>query len=154
MRQFNSSVQFFDLEYCKDTHFSNKTFEVLPLLQGAIWMPLNYSLKGSTFSDTYKGLRLAVLYQPNSYWPLTYEEFVSKVHYFTFTLVIANEYFDPSSKEDPIKTMINDQYNVKISTDRYTHYDVFIKKNTYEIESGNLFISKKTGTFYRTGADK
>ena len=69
-------------------------------------------------------------------------------------LVIANEYFDPSNKEDPIQTVINDQYYATFSSDKLTRYNVFIQKNTYEIESGNLFTSKKTGEFYKVSRDK
>ena len=68
--------------------------------------------------------------------------------------MIANEYFDPFSKEDPIQTVLNNQFYVTFSADRYTEYDVFIQKNTYEIESGGLLNRKKTGQFYRVAKEK
>ena len=82
---------------------------------------------------------------------MTYDIFVAKAKYFDFNLIITNEYFDPFNKEDPIQTVINDQYYVTSSPDRHTEYDVFIQKNTYEIESGGLFSNIKTGEFYRSG---
>ena len=85
---------------------------------------------------------------------MTYDEFVTKTKYFVFNLVIANEYFDPYNRDDPVQTTTNDQYYITFSADRYAEYEVFIEKNTYEIESGNIFGGKQSGEFYSADREK
>ena len=85
---------------------------------------------------------------------MTYEELESKVDFFDFSFLIANERFEPSNMEDPVQTVLNDQYRVSFSVDRQTEYEIHVQKSTYEIDSGNLFSQKKTGEFYKVSRDK
>ena len=58
-----------------------------------------------------------------------------------------NEYFDPSDREDPIKRLITDKYLGYFSPNVFNRYNLFVEKNTYQIEGG-LFNSQKNGKFY------
>ena len=62
-------------------------------------------------------------------------------------MIIGNEQFDPSNKDEPIKRLITDQYFSYFSPRELNYYNMYIGLNTYEIESG-IFNSKKTGQFF------
>ena len=150
----NDAFKFLNPERCSEPYFPNKTLESIPDLRNMFWIPSNLNLTGSSYSKSYKDLNLKMYYKPNTNCALTYEEFLSSIEFLSFNMIIANEYFDPSNNEDPIKTVLNDQYRVKVSPDRVTRYEIFIQKNTYEIENGNLLPSKIAGEFYRVGTEK
>ena len=158
LKDENNKIDFtshyYSLENWNESHFSSYTFDTIPDLKYMLWLPSNFSLTGSSFSKIFRNMNLVIKYRPNTFWPLTYEEFLNKVDYLRLNLVIANEYFDPYNKEDPIQTVINDQYYVIFSPDKLTRYSVFVQKNTYEIDTGNLFSEKKAGEFYRASRDK
>ena len=64
-----------------------------------------------------------------------------------FNLVIGNERFDPSNRQEPIQRLITDQHYSYFSPNVFNYYTMFIAKNTYEIEGG-MFSSQNTGKFY------
>ena len=142
------------LEKCDDSHFPKNTFNYIPALNYSRWIPSNFTIKGSRHSRIHKNIQYSLSYKSNSSCPLTYEEFINRTRTFRMNLIISNEYFDPYNKDDPIHTIINDQYYVAFSADRYVDYHMFIEKNTYEIESGGFFSGKKSGEFFRASKDK
>ena len=63
------------------------------------------------------------------------------------SLVIGNERFDPSNRDEPIQRLVTDQHFGYFSPKTNNYYALFVGMNTYEIEGG-MFSSKKTGIFY------
>ena len=109
------------------------------------------TLSGSRFSELSKRISIFLSYNENLDCRLTYSNYISRLYEVKIQFVILNEYFDPSNQDDPIKTVINDQYYKFISPRSYNYYEVFVEKNTYEIDQGFLFSSKINGNFYRAG---
>ena len=68
-------------------------------------------------------------------------------------MIIGNERFDPSNRDEPIQRLITDQHYGVFSPKKNNYYDMFIEMNTYEIESG-IFSSEKTGKFYTVSKEK
>ena len=93
------------------------------------------------------------MYKYNSNCPLTFEEYTNKVADIEFDLIIGNERFDPSNKDEPIQRLITDQHYSSFSPKMHNYYDMFIGMNTYEIESG-IFSSEKTGKFYTVNRER
>ena len=82
---------------------------------------------------------------------MTDEEFLEDVYEVRVDFLIANEYLDPNKIQDPVQTVITNQYYASTSPKFYTSYDIYIEKNTYEIDSGILSSDLKTGNLYRAG---
>ena len=80
---------------------------------------------------------------------MSYEEFVEEVYEVRADLIIANEYLDPNNIQDPVQTVITNQYYAYSSPKVFKYYDIFIEKNTYKIDSGILSSDLKTGNLYR-----
>ena len=91
-------------------------------------------------------------YQYDPYCPLTFEEYTDKVTEIQFNLIIGNERFDPSNREEPIKRLITDQHYSIFSPKMQNYYHMFIRMNTYKIEGG-IFTPEKTGTFYTVSGE-
>ena len=62
-------------------------------------------------------------------------------------MIIGNERFDPSNRDEPIQRLITDQYYRYFTLNVINFYHMFIGKNTYEMEGG-ILNSDKTGKFY------
>ena len=118
------------------------------------WIPSNFTLKGNFYSQASSEFIVRYMYVPNNSWKTTFEEYQSNVIHITLDLITTNEYFDLSNQEDPVQSVLSNQFYAYFSIDELTIYDVFIQRNTYEVESGNLFTSKKTGEFYRANTEK
>ena len=103
--------------------------------------------------NNFSSFGLEYRYQYNSNCPLTYEEFTNKVAEIEFNLIIGNEQFDPSNRDEPIQRLISDQYYSRFSPKMNNYYTMFIGMNTYEIES-SIFSSEKTGKFYTVSREK
>ena len=84
---------------------------------------------------------------------MTFEEYINKVAEIQFNLIIGNEQFDPSNRDEPIQRLITDQHYGIFSPKMNNYYDMFIGMNTYEIES-SIFSSEKTGKFYTVSKEK
>ena len=117
-------------------------------------LPPDFVLTGSFSSENFNSIVVELKYEFNNQCSLSYEQFIERVFEVRMQFIFANEYFDPLKNEDPIKTVISDQYYVYMSPKLYTNYDIFIEKNTYEIEKGYLFSNKKIGEFFRAGKEK
>ena len=81
-------------------------------------------------------------YQYQSSCPISFEDYVDNIQFASLHLIVTNEYFDPSDIENPIGTVINDNYNLYFSPKSFNRYLLSIQKNSYEIESGDLFSQK------------
>ena len=148
----NRKYEYYDFEKCNNTHFSDKDFENFPYLNYLDWISSNFSVSGSHLANTFSTFGVHIRHKYNSSCPLTYEELIDKIYRLEINLVIANEYFDPSNREDPIKKVNTDQFHSLSTPQTSNLYNVFVKKNTYEIESG-LFSPQKTGNFYQISKD-
>ena len=99
------------------------------------------------YQNKFSNFGLEFYYEYNSSCPITFEEYkerVTEIHLYT---LVVNEYFDPSDREDPIKRLITDKYLGYFSPNVFNRYNLFVEKNTYQIEGG-LFNSQKNGKFY------
>ena len=101
----------------------------------------------AAIQNNFSSFGLLYSYQYNPSCPLTFEEYIDKLYEIDLRLIIANERFDPSNREEPIKRLITDQYSSSSTPKMFNYYNMFIGMNTYEIESG-IFTSQKTGKFY------
>ena len=61
-------------------------------------------------------------YQYDSSCPLSFEEYVDNIQYASLNLIVTNENFDPSNIDNPIGTVINDNYNTYFSPKVFNRY--------------------------------
>ena len=81
-------------------------------------------------------------YEYQSDCPITYEDYLDSIQHSALNLIVLNEYFDPSDIENPIGTVINDDYDHNFSPRLHNRYWLNIQKNTYEIDGGGMFSQK------------
>ena len=153
LNQFRSGIydnrteyQFLDIKdqvRWNETHFSEELLETNPRLRLMRWIPPGFNLSGSTFAENeYNSIVILFYYQYDSSCPLSFEEYVDNIQYASLNLIVTNENFDPSNIDNPIWTVINDNYNTYFSPKVFNRYLLSIQKNSYEIETGD-FISQK-----------
>ena len=53
--------------------------------------------------------------------------------------------------QDPVNTVIDDQYYISVVPSAFTYYDFFIQKNEYEIDNGYILSNIKKGNLYQVG---
>ena len=82
---------------------------------------------------------------------MSYEEFIEEVYEVRADLIIANEYLDPIIYKIQFKLFSQISIMHIHHQKFFTYYDIFIEKNTYEIDSGILSSDLKTGNLYRAG---
>ena len=134
--------QYDDVDW-NETHFSSNIRERMPNLQYMKWVPPGFNLSGSPISESeYNSIIALFSYEYQSSCPITFEDYIDKIDYSTLYLVISNENFYPSDMENPIRTVINDDYNYYFSPKEYNRYILNVQKNSYEIETGSLFSQK------------
>ena len=134
-----------------DTHFPLEVFEGKTSYQNMQWLPSNFSLRGSVSSPSSEQIKINIDYRPTGSCNISFQEFLDDLLDFRINFIVANEYFNPSGKRELIGTTLNDQLYKYISPRFHNYYDIFIEKNTYELDEGQLFSSKKEGNFYRIG---
>ena len=134
---------YYDRAEWNETHFSKEIIEKTPRLRLMNWIPSSLNLSGSPFAEQeYNSVVIIFLYEYQNSCPLSFEDYIDNIQYASLHLIISNEYFDPSDIENPISTAIKDNYNTYFSPKIFTRYMLSIQKNSYEIETGDLFSQK------------
>ena len=106
-------------------------------------IPPNFNLSGSQYSDSgYNSVLILAFYEYQSDCPITYEDYIDRIQFLVLNLFVSNENFDPTKIEDPISTVINEDYDHYFTPKLHNRFSLNVQKNTYEIDSGGLFSKK------------
>ena len=108
---------------------------------------------GVAYPNNFSSFGLEVAYKYNNNCPITFEEYRDRILELYMNVLIVNEEFDPSDREDPVKRLVTDQYGGYFNPEEFNVFNIFVERNTYEIEGG-LFNSEKTGKFYTAVKEK
>ena len=114
------------------------------------WLPKNITLSGGVLTEYFNRVSLSVSYIPNNSWA-SFEEFAKETYEIHINFLVAHETLDAKNFEDPISTVIDDQYYISIHPSSFTYYDFSIQKNQYEIDNGYLLSDIKQGNLYQVG---
>ena len=126
-----------------ESHFPAETFERVPTLRNFNYIPSNFNLSEFHFSDNgYNSVLVVLYYEYQNDCPITYDEYIDSIQYFGSNLIVMNEYFDPSDIENPISTVINDDYDHFFSPKLHNRHWLNIQKNIYGIDNGSIFSDK------------
>ena len=126
-----------------ERHFSKELLEKTQRLRLMKWIPSGLNLSGTSLAvNEYNSITILFYYQYQSSCPISFEDYVDNIQFASLHLIVTNEYFDPSDIENPIGTVINDNYNLYFSPKNFNRYLLSIQKNSYEIESGDIFSQK------------
>ena len=134
---------------------SSEKFEQVPVLDQMYCISPDYNLSGSPFSDIgYSSVLIAFYYEYQNNCPITFEEYTDNILFSVLRLYVFNEYFNPSDIENPIGTVINNDYDHYFSPQFLNRYSLKVQKNNYEIETGGLFSQNKEGEFYKVQGER
>ena len=133
---------------CGDTDFPAKAYEASPHVYNLYWLPKDIELSGGSMGRSFKYFNILMNYTPTSFWN-SYEEFLEGVDEIVVKFLVAHEVLDPKNFDDPIGTVIDDQYSVSITPSSLSYYDFFIQKNQYEVDNGYIVSDIKEGNLYQ-----
>ena len=146
--------EYFNPSKWNESDFPAKALEAYPHVGKMYWLPKDIELKGGVLSNFQTQYRLHLYYIPDSSWA-TFEEFKEEVARVSIYYLVVDESFNPTNFDDPISTVVNDQYFTSTDPSVYSFYDILIQKNEYEIDKGYILTDLEQGSLYKvTGSTK
>ena len=145
---YDISREDMNVSRCSDTDFPAKAYEASPHVYNLYWLPTDIELSGGNMGRSFKYFNIILSYSPTSVWD-SYQEFLDGVDEIYVKFLVAHEVLNPNNFDDPIGTVIDDQYAISMTPSSLSYYHFSIQKNQYEVDNGYIVSNIKTGNLYQ-----
>ena len=79
-------------------------------------------------SQRFETFMLGVSFKSDSSCGMSYEEFLLDVSRVNILLLVGNEIINPHNFDDPVQTIVDDQYTMIVDPKQLTYVDLYLRK--------------------------
>ena len=125
----NIESEVIDFAEWNATHFPNfDNYEHIASREHLFWLPSDLNITGSRISQRFETFMLGVSFNPYSSCGMSYEEFLQDVSRVNILLLVGNEIINPHKFDDPVQTIVDDQYTMIVDPKQLTYVDLYLRK--------------------------